>query len=1368
MNKTLTKLILSTVVLLCTLGVQAQEIDSLYVDSTDNEFSTVHMLDSVFKHVDLLQVPTGILIDKALLTANITDFNGTLHDSNVCSAFLWRRLWASLHRAHVDTAISKDTTELYNLVDTLRGYLNAGIVPITLLNYQYSRIKENAFENNLFYMEGIQLFDEPLREENPYENANCFAAAAATNESDSLTVHFIVPSLAYFTNDTYSIDTLQIDFGDGLGYRTVGFDEEIIIVYDTAVEVQLSVRVVTTAPQVHESHFTFELFGSGGSSSSPANDYYTVIGSKKIYPEEPEPGSDGKGIAYVSIHYQCGNSQKVLRRPFIVVGGYDVPRNNFGSPYYKGPKYGKGYLELIEDQSDITYWEIVNQEYDLVFVEFARPADYIQRNAYALEEVIKWVNEVKALNGSTAPNVIMGHSMGGIVSRYALGELHAEHLANPTTEPDHDTRLLYTHDSPHLGVNIPVGTQVMVKMMYEYYITINNLAFVELEDLSWSQQNLKSRSGRQMLIHDINAPYAPNPHSEFYDELNTVAPLDALGCKAVLICDGSGAGIPQGTGVFGSGGWNPTNAGDYIARFNKYLGRGVNFSMDVYATPDGTGSLRVFEGGYFNAINNHYYKRYSVKADAYASMFTSLDGAPGSFMVGSTIGLAGGLANPLSDYVVEGFRYIPVCFIPSISSAGYSGLYSSNKYYTTINGYAVPSNYKFYLTRDDMGGTLPSDVVSLRNGVHGAFTPHSAELLNNDWLKMVPETLSTGDWFNYGPPVSDRIGTTLVEDGATLYINSDLDVGLYDDDIRYTVNPKASSTYRVETKQLNVCTFQSSTITLEGDLVLGDISNNLSGELIVRTGSKLKLENSSEVKLYKQSKIIIQEGAELVVDGNVNIELDGENSEIIIRGKLTVKDNTTLNVTGAGSIHFDCPENAYCNTDISPGSTINLIGNGRSVKMLKVTGKGINLTNLEELNITTAKVELGTNSEVVIGGSLELNAVRVSKTTGTAGNHIHKGFEINSPTGKTIAIDNCIFEYGIKGLTKTASSSLTQLVVENTTFTNCSLGLKTNECRCNLVNVRFDNCVTGWKAEAMSGSSDFRGYVQSVDNGIDYEGGSTAHLFIYESTFKTCNNSNTSQAILADGDFNATISCTHFEDNENDIKKIDGVLNLSGSEYSENRFASSPEVGGSCYFNNTLRYTIDLSNVDFYIYDGNNDFDYPDETPNEVFNGTITSNTTTLALGGNHWKFDNFTPPDNVDLPLDLFNIASTATPKFETATKLSSPSNCLSAWNGVQEYVERIHKPGKSALNKEISSYIIYPNPAANQLFIKVSNGSLSANQRVKAIDMMGRTITLNALSQDSSTQSYDISQLAVGMYQIIVEQNGHILHKQKLVVSR
>lgn len=53
MDNLLNKLIISALLLLCGTSSYAQAIDSLYVDSTDNEFSTVHMLDSVFKHVDL-------------------------------------------------------------------------------------------------------------------------------------------------------------------------------------------------------------------------------------------------------------------------------------------------------------------------------------------------------------------------------------------------------------------------------------------------------------------------------------------------------------------------------------------------------------------------------------------------------------------------------------------------------------------------------------------------------------------------------------------------------------------------------------------------------------------------------------------------------------------------------------------------------------------------------------------------------------------------------------------------------------------------------------------------------------------------------------------------------------------------------------------------------------------------------------------------------------------------------------------------------------------------------------------------------------------------------------------------------------------
>lgn len=1200
-------------------------------------------------------------------------------------------------------------------------------------------------------------------EENPYENAHCFAAAASIDESDSLTVHYIVPSLAYFTNDTAAIDTLQIDFGDGLGYRTVSFDEEIIIVYDTAVEVEINVRVVTNSTE-RLSHFFRNLFGIGASSDPRFHDFQ-VIESEKTYPEEPEPWSNGKGVAFVSIHYQCGNDQKVLRRPFIVVGGYDAMRNNFGSQHYTGPKYGREYLDFIENTSVSSYREIISQEYDLVFVEFARPADYLQRNAYALEEVIKWVNEEKAANGSTAPNVIMGHSMGGIVARYALGELHGEHLANPTNEPDHDTRLLYTHDSPHLGVNIPVGTQVMIKMMAEYYININKLSIVEWEDLFWNYANLTSFSGRQMLIHDINAPNTPNPHSEFYTEFNTVAPLNGLGCKAVLICDGSGAGVPQGTGDYVDETsdlplWDETKAGERILRINKYLRTGVNFMVDVYAAPDGTGSLQVFEGGFYNTINNQYFKRYSVRANAYASMTKSLDGAPGSSMFGARIGLGGGIGESIRPIVGPNYRKIPVCFIPSLSSSAYAGLLGSNPYYTAINGTAIPSNYKFFLTRDDMG-TLPGEIADKRNGAHSVFTPHSAELLQQDWLKMVPETLSSGDWFNYGPPVSDRIGTTLIEDEATLHINSDEEIGLYDANIRYTVHPAANSTYRVESRELNICSPTPSIITIEGDLVLGDNTNNLSGVLVIRPTSKLILKNGANVTLHNNSKLIIQEGAQLEIEDGVTFNLIDANSEVIIRGILTMQSNADIVLaTGDGNLRFDCPENAYCSTQFVGNNTINLTGEGRTDRVLVVTGKGLDLTGIISLSLTTGKVELGTNTEIVVDGSLALNTVKVTKLSGLAGDHVYKGIVINNLTGKTINIEHSRFEYGQVGLTKSATSTISPLSLTETTFGYCANGLKTVGGGCTLSKVRFDNCVTGWDAADMTAASEFMGFAENnMFAAINYEGNSSADLYVYESTFKENNEDAQAAAIIANGGCDLTIGCTHFLENAYDIMKSQGNLLLSTGN------------GGDNYFNNTQLNTLTLDNVaSLVLSGGNNTFIY-ETNPIKVITGTINSSITTLMIDGNYWETIDVSgsPPFLInDLYTGLEDLQnnSSASIACVTATVVTTKDICEETWEGTNVFTDKITRvpQKKKEVRKSgaIQLYKLYPNPASNSLYLKATSGTLDKNLTVKAIDVMGKTIVLHGQNV------YDISQLAVGMYQIIVEQNGHILHKQKLVVSR
>ena len=64
-----------------------------------------------------------------------------------------------------------------------------------------------------------------------------------------------------------------------------------------------------------------------------------------------------------------------------------------------------------------------------------------------LVELIKSINNSKVGNEK---NIVIGPSMGGLISRYALNYMESQNI-------DHDTRLYISFDAPHTGANVPIG-----------------------------------------------------------------------------------------------------------------------------------------------------------------------------------------------------------------------------------------------------------------------------------------------------------------------------------------------------------------------------------------------------------------------------------------------------------------------------------------------------------------------------------------------------------------------------------------------------------------------------------------------------------------------------------------------------------------------------------------------------------------------------------------------------------------------------------------------------------------------------------------------------------------------------------------------
>src|SRR5690606_3581937 len=123
--------------------------------------------------------------------------------------------------------------------------------------------------------------------------------------------------------------------------------------------------------------------------------------------------------------------------------------------------------------------------------------DYIQRNAFILVELLKnKINPELAANGSPYQNVVIGPSMGGLITRYALKYMENQGWS-------HNTRLWVSFDAPHHGANIPFAMQEMLRYFKDELGNAEAGKFVD--------QQIYRPAARQMLICQTTSDKAKLP-----------------------------------------------------------------------------------------------------------------------------------------------------------------------------------------------------------------------------------------------------------------------------------------------------------------------------------------------------------------------------------------------------------------------------------------------------------------------------------------------------------------------------------------------------------------------------------------------------------------------------------------------------------------------------------------------------------------------------------------------------------------------------------------------------------------------------------------------------------------------------------------
>ncbi|CAM1363444.1 conserved exported protein of unknown function [Tenacibaculum soleae] len=565
-------------ILTATLTYAQQEINT----------SFTNQMNTLFGQLDKTKIPNGILLDYGMEFTNIAEFNGVLTTKNYVTLGrleeIYKTLLTSKINPNTNTIVAP--TVFKNNLKTQR---TKGVIALTGLYYKYSKFKDIALSKNLITYGNGKFYDNLILSpqkglnkvidlnnnggtlQTPYETKQTFAITPAIQKYSGLNLQIKIPSAIFYSNYTNQVQSIQIDFNNGNGYVTIPFNQNIAVNYTTEGVKTWKYKLNLTNGTNLYSHSKIKIEkGYETYAYGSKNQQRTTSNGVARYPSRRITATDsylGRKSS-VTLTIDDANGDNEITNPLIVVEGFDVgvllsPENEYGYTNYeddfKRSLIRSGQLrELIYDY---------NKQYDIIYIDWDNGVDYLQRNAYALEEVIKWVNSVKQGN---EPNVILGQSMGGVIGRWALADMEERGL-------NHDTRLFISHDAPQQGANVPVSIQYLYRHIKKQFINTSAGVLVSLfSDIEEPFKLLDAPASKQLLKNRAASNYVLDNslHTSFYNQLKNKG-LNGSGgypinSRNIAISNGSECGSTQNF-----------TAGSYLLQF-KY-GKKLSFLQNILA-----------------------------------------------------------------------------------------------------------------------------------------------------------------------------------------------------------------------------------------------------------------------------------------------------------------------------------------------------------------------------------------------------------------------------------------------------------------------------------------------------------------------------------------------------------------------------------------------------------------------------------------------------------------------------------------------------------------------------------------------------------------------------------------------------------------
>ena len=488
-------------------------------------------LDDKLVNIDKSSVTSNIIYQRSATYTALFDYNKSI-DFNTADADFFEQSLTDLYYGSKQTLFT-DFNGLRNRVLSNKykdNIIDIGIIntPFHILNYN----EGNPSIGGLLFDANTQLFSQ-ISGKAPFFGLHATVIAPLKKYANGTSIVFNFRNDLTFFNGTKTIKNLTVDLGDGINRSIISngifSPQSITVNYTTSGEKKLMFSIIYSDNTTLTTNGTFNFQYANNSTAKlsssmcngePLADDFSIISDTAFQGYDESYAFKGK-FDY-RIFYRTGAIDRKIRKPIIIIDGFD-PEDKRKIFACEMKDYKAGETPSIEDM--MTYYdskgyqhkliqELRNKGYDVTIVnhptycirntapydvidcntqgarEINGGADYIERNALTLATLIKSFNAQLKTNGSTEQLAIVGPSMGGQTSRYALAYLEKQGIP-------HNTRLWISIDSPHLGANIPLGDQALLFLASRKGKSAKATDFYDIQ--------LNSAAAKQQII-DLHKP----------------------------------------------------------------------------------------------------------------------------------------------------------------------------------------------------------------------------------------------------------------------------------------------------------------------------------------------------------------------------------------------------------------------------------------------------------------------------------------------------------------------------------------------------------------------------------------------------------------------------------------------------------------------------------------------------------------------------------------------------------------------------------------------------------------------------------------------------------------------------------------------